>query len=324
MNPLSALYGAVTGTRNLFYDKGWLQPRQLGRPVVSVGNLTAGGSGKTPFVITLGELLRERGIAVDVLSRGYGRQGEGVLAVTPTRDPLQVGDEPVLLARRLGVPIAVAAQRFNAGIFAESKYDTRLHLLDDGFQHRQLHRDFEIVLLSRRDLTDSLLPVGRLREPLAALRRADVVAIDESLTDSEATAALRNVLGEFMPRLWATRRRLFFEEPIPARPVAFCGIARPERFFAQLRQHGIVPAAELRFADHHVYTEADLKHLRRLAKESSADGFLSTEKDEVKLLWHPPLEGFAVARLQTGLQDPEMAMDFLLQTLTQRHAGWDR
>src|SRR5690242_13205615 len=177
MNPFSVLYGAVAGARNTLFDRGLLKPQRLKGPVVSVGNISAGGSGKTPFVILLGELLEARRIPFDVLSRGYGRQTTGVREVDPSGSAQDYGDEPILIARRLGVPVVVGESRFAAGRYSEKHWAPRLHLLDDGFQHRALHRDFDIVLVSSVDATDKLLPVGRLREPWTALSRANAIVL---------------------------------------------------------------------------------------------------------------------------------------------------
>src|SRR5579884_3283151 len=136
MNVLSSLFGAGVRTRNFLYDRGTLAVRTLKAPTISVGNLSVGGSGKTPFVILLGELLKARGRKFDVLSRGYGRQTRGVLEVDPGGPSLQFGDEPLLIARRLEVPVVVGEDRYRAGLLAEERFGPQLHLLDDGFQHR--------------------------------------------------------------------------------------------------------------------------------------------------------------------------------------------
>ena len=166
MNPLSAVFGAGVAIRNALYDRHVFQVKKLARPVVSIGNISVGGSGKTPFVIALGQLLAERGIAFDVLSRGYGRTSTEIAVVDPNGSPAQFGDEPLLIARKLQAPVIVGADRYQAGLLAEQKFGSKLHLLDDGFQHRRLHRDFDIVLLPAEDQAGSLLPTGRLREPI--------------------------------------------------------------------------------------------------------------------------------------------------------------
>src|SRR6202166_329650 len=145
MNLLSSIFGAGVWARNTLYDRGGARARKLRGPVVSVGNLSVGGSGKTPFVLLLGVLLKARGIKFDILSRGYGRKTRRVALVDPAGSPRDFGDEPVLMARRLGVPVIVGEERHQAGVVAENKFGPQLHLLDDGFQHRSLARDFDIV-----------------------------------------------------------------------------------------------------------------------------------------------------------------------------------
>src|SRR3954464_9046390 len=171
--------------RNLVYDAGWFTARLQG-PVVSVGNISVGGTGKTPFIIYLGEQLKQRGIKFDVLSRGYGRASTGIHVVDASGSARDFGDEPLLITRKLGVPVVVGESRYHAGLVAEQKFGAQLHLLDDGFQHRELHRDLDIVLLGEGDLEDQLLPGGRLREPVSSLGRADVVITEHAQTCSRA------------------------------------------------------------------------------------------------------------------------------------------
>ncbi len=275
MNPLSALFGAGVGIRNRLYDRGSLRINRLQGPVISVGSISAGGAGKTPFVIMLGELLKRRGIAFDVLSRGYGRQTKGVALVDPSGLPQEFGDEPVLIARKLGVPVIVGEDRFAAGQFAEEKFGPQAHLLDDGFQHRRLARDFDIVLVTERDLHDSLLPIGRLREPLAALSRASAIV----LMDNAALDQLPLRQGQFV---WRASRK-FMAPGTNDACIAFCGIARPQDFFLELRRAGVILAGTREYADHHAYTAADARSLLRLRRQAGATAFVTTEKDEVNL-----------------------------------------
>ena len=177
MNIFSSIFGVGVRARNALYDSGTVRARSLQGPVVSVGNLSVGGSGKTPFVLLLGELLTARGVKFDILSRGYGREKRGVARVDSGGSSRDFGDEPLLLARRLNVPVIVGEDRYEAGLFAEKHFGPQLHLLDDGFQHRALARDFDIVLVTPEDARDSLLPAGRLREPLKSLSRADAVVL---------------------------------------------------------------------------------------------------------------------------------------------------
>src|SRR3984893_11196644 len=177
MNPLSSLFGLGVRVRNALYDRSLARAQRLSGPVVRIGNLSVGGSGKTPFVLLLGELLQVRGLKFDILTRGYGRTTRGVALVDPAGSPRDFGDEPLLMARHLAVPVIVAEERYQAGVLAEKEFGPELHLLDDGFQHRSLHRAFDIVLVTPEDTRDRLLPAGRLREPLSALRRADAVVL---------------------------------------------------------------------------------------------------------------------------------------------------
>jgi tetraacyldisaccharide 4'-kinase len=274
MNPLSLLYGAVSGARNLAYDTGLFSARLQG-PVVSVGNISVGGTGKTPFIIYLGELLKERGIKFDVLSRGYGRASKGVRVVDAAGSPGEFGDEPLLIARKLGVPVVVGESRYHAGLVAEQRFGPQLHLLDDGFQHRQLHRDLDIVLLGEGDLEDKLLPAGRLREPVSALARADVIITAEG-------KSLERLRSHDAIVLWL-RRMIQVGESAPGVSIAFCGIARPHGFFAGLRAAGTNVVGERTFRDHHAYSAADVEELQRMRASSGAQGFITTEKDEVNL-----------------------------------------
>src|SRR3984893_9237644 len=177
MNPLSSLFGLGVRVRNALYDRSLARAQRLSGPVVSIGNLSVGGSGKTALVLLLGELLQVRGLKFDILTRGYGRTTRGVALVDPAGSPRDFGDEPLLIARRLQTPVVVGEDRYEAGRFAESRFGPRIHLLDDGFQHRRLARDFDIVLVTPEDARDRLLPGGHLRETLQSLQRADVVVL---------------------------------------------------------------------------------------------------------------------------------------------------
>src|SRR5499427_9394669 len=178
MNPLSAIYAAGVRLRNESYDRGVLASQKLTGPVISIGSISAGGAGKTPFVIFLGEFLKGHGVRFDVLSRGYGRKSRGVRVVDRNGSPAEYGDEQLLISRRLRCPVVVGENRVEAGLLAETQFGAQLHLLDDGFQHRALKRDLNVVLLTADDLSDTLLPTGRLREPIRALERADVLAVE--------------------------------------------------------------------------------------------------------------------------------------------------
>ncbi len=306
VNPLTGLYGVATALRNKMYDRGVLSSRRLERPVVSVGNLSVGGSGKTPFVIALGELLKARGIPFDVLSRGYGRKTRGVLVVEKDGTAADFGDEPLLIARRLSVPVIVGESRYAAGQVAEQKFHQQLHILDDGFQHRHLSRDFDIVLMTERDFDDQLLPAGRLREPVTSLGRADAVLLPAGFVLDHSALQQKPV--------WRIERELVLPN-LPSAPIVFCGIARPEQFFAQVRAAGITPAAEIDFRDHHAYTRSDVDRLiaSRTKLGACGGGFLTTEKDAVNLgPLQADLKPLAVAVLTVTIEDSDAVVDAIL------------
>jgi tetraacyldisaccharide 4'-kinase len=280
---------------------------------VSVGNVSAGGSGKTPFVMLLGELLKSRGVSFDVLSRGYGRQSRGVLLVDPAGLPQQFGDEPLLIARRLQVPVIVGEDRYEAGRVAESKFGSQLHLLDDGFQHRALARDFDIVLVTPQDASDHLLPAGRLREPLNSLQRADAIVLASGA--SPESFALGGKL------VWRVKRGILPQAMSP-RPIVFCAIARPQNFLLQLRAANIEPAAQAFYRDHHAYTEKDIRELLDLKQRSEAGGFVTTEKDAVNLgPYLSALEPLSVVPVRMELADAPNAVDTVLRKIAERKRG---
>jgi tetraacyldisaccharide 4'-kinase len=313
LNPFSSIYGVAVRARNALYDRKRLRAKRLNGPVVSVGNLAAGGSGKTPFVMLLGELLKSRGVKFDVLSRGYGRKSRGVQLVDPGGLPQQFGDEPLLIARRLQVPVIVGEDRYEAGRFAEDRFGAQLHLLDDGFQHRGLARDFDIVLITPQDASDRLLPAGRLREPLNALRRADAVVLASGA--SEEAFPLQGKL------MWRVKRGIV-AEAIPARPVVFCGIARPQNFLLQLRAANVEPAAQAFYRDHHAYHEKDVRELLELKQRSEAGGFVTTEKDAVNLgPYLSALTPLAVVRVRMELVDAANGVDTILRKIEDRRHG---
>lgn len=310
MNPLSAIYGGMVRARNALYDRGVLRAKRLQGAVVSVGNLSAGGSGKTPFVILLGGLLKARGIKFDVLTRGYGRRSRGVRLVDPGGLPQEFGDEPLLIARKLQVPVIVGEDRYEAGRFAESRFGPQLHLLDDGFQHRAVARNFDIVLVTPQDASDRLLPSGRLREPLHSLRRADAVVLA-----SGASAESFPVEGKLV---WRVRRGIV-PQNVPPRPIAFCGIARPQNFVLQLRAANVEPVAEAFYRDHHAYSEKDIRELLELKQRSEAGGFVSTEKDAVNLGGYlSALAPLAVVPVKMELTDAANAVDTMLHKIDER------
>jgi tetraacyldisaccharide 4'-kinase len=379
--PLNPLYRLALALRELSF----LTPAQrLRYPVVSIGNLSTGGAGKTPLTIALARALERRGVKVDILSRGYGREGNQALRVEEEGSAEEFGDEPLLMARETGLPVFVAAQRYDAGLLAEAEHEAEqaeeraeeekqaqvdaaasggaqpgqaempenalvlvkpelevgpedfaereqpeeppvpplVHLLDDGFQHRQLARDVDILLLNSRDWKDWLLPAGNLREPLEGARRADVIAIPAD--EPELEVALQ-MWGWEKP-VWLLHRVMELM-PVEGPVAAFCGIARPEQFFKGLEEGGVEIAARFAFPDHFTYTRSALDELLTNAKAAGAKTLITTEKDLVRL---GKLTGFltkamplTAARLRIKIENQSEALTWLIDRLNE-HAIPDR
>ncbi len=280
--PLVPFYRLGLALRELQLRSGLKPIRRLRWPVVSIGNLSTGGSGKTPLTIALARALAVRGLHVDVLSRGYGRTSSLPARVDPTGAVSDFGDEPLLIAREAGVPVYVAAERYEAGLLAESDHSafstSDLHLLDDGFQHRQLARDLDILLLSRRDMDDHLLPAGNLREALHAAERAQVIAVPAD--EPEVTERVKPWGRE--GTIWRLHRRMEIPH-LDGLVAAFCGIALPEQFFEGLERAGVKLTARTAFPDHHIYSARDLERLASEARTAGASALLTTEKDRIRL-----------------------------------------
>ena len=310
MSVLSGVYGHVAALRRARYARHPGRRRALHAPVISVGNLVVGGSGKTPVVAALARLLIAAGERPAILSRGYGRRGiapPGVVVVSdgcaslvaplvaplvPTRES---GDEPQMLARSLeGVPVLVCADRHLAGRLAEERLGATVHLLDDGFQHLPLARDVDLLLMAPGDLDERLLPSGRLREPLTAAAAADAVMVPGTAADAAAVAARLGAGTAFY--LESHYGDLLRVEPLgaplvpaldppltPRRVVAVAAIARPARFFTALAEGGWDVRREITFRDHHWFSPGDVARIEAIAREVDADLILTTEKDAVRL-----------------------------------------
>jgi tetraacyldisaccharide 4'-kinase len=319
--PLSWVYASVIRSRNARFDRS--TPHRLRWPVISIGNLSVGGTGKTPFVIALARLLQNEQYRVDVLSRGYGRSHNTVERVDPAGSAERFGDEPLLIAQTAGVPVFVGASRYEAGLLPESDLageGSHLHLLDDGFQHRRLARDIDIVLLHGSDLQQRLLPAGRLREPLSSLGRADIIVLRHE--DAELAGQLQCYASRDC-HFWLVQRKLTLANT-PQKALAFCAIARPTEFFQALTAAGIGIAERITFRDHHRYTLADMERLAVLGKH--CDAFVTTQKDAVKLDAGMRAQLNAVAPLETAeltveIEDQALALRQLQALLNVRKSS---
>jgi tetraacyldisaccharide 4'-kinase len=298
---LSLPYGAAVWAKALFYSISLWNPKRLPCPVICVGNITVGGTGKTPLVMALAKGLMERGIPVAILSRGYkGNEPSGPLVSdgqTVLLSPEESGDEPYLMAQALkGLPIFIGKDRFVNGQMALQRFGVRGLLLDDGYQHLQLHRDLNILLIdSRIGFGDHhLLPRGILREPLAHLRRAHLFVLTK-VENIETCKPLENELHQFHPSLpvfhshyeprglvgprgeWEELHSLKGKKAL-----ALSGIANPEYFSLLLRKCGMEIVSEAIFPDHHRFTNKDLASIEERRKR--VDWIVTTEKDMVKLM----------------------------------------
>lgn len=340
----SGFYGLGVTGRNLAYDLGLSRERYLPVPVVSVGNLTVGGTGKTPLAMEVVASLTRLGLPSAVISRGYGgqaaRSGRAVTWVSLGQGPLvtasQAGDEPVLLARRLAVPVAVGPDRYAVGREVVHRTGLRVLVGDDMFQHRGLHRDLDLVALdARRPLGNGrLLPAGPLREPARGLRRAQAIVLTRA-DDPQATRDTRAWLRSFWGRgpvlacrhclrgLTAPGGRLLASPELKGRRVvAFCGLARPQDFADALRGLGLVMMDFRSFGDHHAYTPAEIAGLWSQAKALGAQALVTSEKDEARLPAVLPLDlDLWITRLELEFDEGPQALD---QVLAWGLAPWGR
>jgi tetraacyldisaccharide 4'-kinase len=297
---LSLPYGAAVQTRSLLYSLQWLKARTLPCPVISVGNITAGGTGKTPLVMALAKELMARETTVAILSRGYKRTktSESIVSNGETvfLSPEESGDEPFLMAKACrGTPVLVGKNRFASGRIALQRFSVKGLILDDGYQHLSLHRDINILLIdSHIGFGDRhLLPRGILREPLSQLRRADLFLLTNA-KDPETCQLLEKEINEMHPSAQVFHSHY---EPVSLlgpqeeqeelrslngkKILALSGIAHPDSFSSMLRKCGMKIVREAIFPDHHLYTAKDLSYIEDKAK--GVDGIVTTDKDMVKL-----------------------------------------
>ena len=315
---LSTLFAAIARRRRERYAGRPDRRKRLTHPVISVGNLAVGGRGKTPVVATIARLLLEMGERPAILSRGYKRSDpqDGAVVVRDAggvrADLGRSGDEPMMLARQLpGAIVITSPDRYLGGRLAELHLGATVHLLDDGFQHFQLDRDADIVVVAREDLSGRTLPSGRLREPADVLIAADALVsldpIERPVAPDAVFSATRHVGAPRFEdgRVDADARpegRAYSDVRPEGRAYSdvrpdtdarhrvfvISGIAHPEHFVAAVRSHGLTVVGERAFADHHPYSARDLERVVTEARSAGADAIVTTEKDYVRLLPHRP------------------------------------
>ncbi len=294
---LSSIPFAIASTvRKKLYDFNALPVRKLPTKVISVGNITSGGTGKTPIVIAIGEILKEAGIPIAILSRGYGRKSARPYIVKETAQLTyrEIGDEPKLISERLNCPIGIAADRFKSGSVLLKKFGQHTIILDDGFSHRKLHRDMNILLLDvHNPFGGGYLPYGMLREPLSAIGRADIIIITgESypIDNINSISAAVRAKGFNGPIYTAQRVPDSVITPekmnIPIQSVAgkpfflFSGIEGHNKFERSAREINIEIAGSISYPDHYPFDAEELLHLQKQAKGIP---LLTTEKDLARL-----------------------------------------
>lgn len=337
--PLSLPYRGIISLRNLFYAAGVFKVYRVPARVVSIGNLSVGGTGKTPATIFLARSLQERGFRVAVLSRGYRRESAGPVLVSDGEACLQpahtVGDEPVLIAEALsGVPVLVDANRVRGARRLIELFRPDAILLDDGFQHRRLHRDVDVLLVDaeRFSANSSLLPAGPYREPPSAAKRADLIYVLNSSAESGSTMKPAET-----PFRSPGRARCFPARKVPdalrtpndsvKRPVswlqgkrifALAGIAQPENFRRELQQLGANIACFETRPDHHRYSADDVRRLIFRYRNAQAELLVTTAKDWVKLQSFGIEQHVAVNILEIAFRAPTASVNDLISRIRQK------
>lgn len=299
---LSAIYFLLLWCWNFLYEHQWIIPKRVKATVVSVGNLTVGGTGKTPFTIFLAKYYQERGYAVGIVSRGYKGNYRGAYAVVSDGTTLfgsakVSGDEPMMMARQLqGVAIAVSKDRYLGCQLLIEKFKVNLILLDDGFQHRRLHRDLNLLLIDTTEKNLSLLPKGSMREKSSATHRADVVILTRQESDAVAaypwTCPTLNTY--FSPVALINTHTGVSQSPSDLKGekvLAFCGIGNPHSFLKMLNDLGAEVCELVIFEDHFNYTALDIEEIIRKSKTLGVKWIVTTEKDAIKI------ESFLVSQI---------------------------
>lgn len=303
-SPFAFIYAVISRVRNFLFDKNILHIKNVKAKVISVGNITVGGSGKTPTVLMIGKLLKEYKHHIGVLSRGYGRQTSGYLFVS---DGIEIkgsvekcGDEIILVSDELKVPAAVCENRVKGAenLIKETKVDTII--LDDAFQHRWLKRDLDIVLVDQRFLLkvdfveQNPIPLGMMREPFESLKRADIVIINRKFSEQceIPTKLKQHFLGKEVFHGFYSSQGIFdvktqksfpLEEFQGQKSLVVCGIAKPYSFLNILEQNKIDITNKLLYPDHANYTTAEVQEIRKMFYETNSHSVLTTHKDAVKL-----------------------------------------
>ena len=297
--PLSLVYGCIIYLRNLFYDLGWFTTEDFKLPIISVGNITTGGSGKTPLVMYLANLLIKNGKNPGIVSRGYGRKSQGLVVVHDGKEMKakveSAGDEPFLMATILkSIPVIVCEDRREAIRHLLNSSTVNIIIMDDGFQHRRVKRDLDIITISANDSKNDyrLLPWGKLREPFKNINRSNAIVFTKTdnytppnmFAEFQSIFKGNSIVSSIIPVLMkydssGYHKSLHSSEVL----FAFCGIGEPDSFFKSIKQLDLKLGGKRIFSDHQEYTESVITELSAQIKSSNCAAIITTEKDLVKL-----------------------------------------
>jgi tetraacyldisaccharide 4'-kinase len=318
------------------YGTGLIPVKRLPFPVISVGNITVGGTGKTPVVAMIAGYLLEYGRRPVILTRGYKRRGKQKLKIvsdtnTVLSHPEEAGDEPYMLAQWLpGVPVIACKDRYTSAVFAVNKFMVDCFLLDDGFQHIQLFRDLDVLVINARDpfSNGKILPWGHLREPLSSINRASLILLNKSIPGQNLDS-ISCMIRKYNTDAPIVETSYMPENLVPAlndgkclpvsilkgRPVlAFSGIADPSSFLNNLKAIGAVIVNSVMFTDHHWYSERDMNKIRKIANLSAAEYIVTTEKDGVRLP-KDSKDGVYLLTMKMGLKKSQMHFEKIMRSI---------
>ena len=296
--PITLFYWGVIFWRNIFYNFNFFVSRKIPTKVVSVGNITAGGTGKTPAVIYLSQFFKKRNYKVAVLSRGYGRKTAGTQLVTNGKETVDdwrnFGDEPTLISQKLkDVPIVVDQNRYRGAMYLIEKFNTYIIIMDDAFQHRSIERDLDLVLInSQAPISDyRLIPHGLLREPIRHLKRADAIILTKSNLGKPEQKLISKVKKSNLPVFYSTiiHNHFFtinnetFKPENNARVLAVSGIADPQSFYESLKRTNIKMVKKIPYFDHYEFKQSDIEKLKEALIDNDAEIIVTTEKDMIRL-----------------------------------------
>ncbi|MGA2298278.1 MAG: tetraacyldisaccharide 4'-kinase [FCB group bacterium] len=297
LNILSNIYGFFIDKRNRNFDNKRNSIIEISKPVISVGNISVGGTGKTPFVQMLAAGLQSRGNKPAIIGGGYKRKTKGKLIISDGgfifSNANECGDEMYLLAKNLNVPVIVHDKKYLAALVADEKFDIDVVIVDDGFQHRKLKRNIDIVIIDNKTIENSkLIPAGVLREPLNNISRANIIALNEDvdnkilmpyLTSNHVVIKVKSVPGKIYDLNSGNEISIEEFENIKKGSLAFSGIANPVRFIDSLTQLDIKIIKHIKYADHHKYSNNDIRKIINQCVNLSINKIITTEKDAVKL-----------------------------------------